>query len=77
MQYDLYLVIGLVIVGFAIPSMVSAYAESRAPRAAAIVLLIGGGLVTYAVTQSPEGYRLEDIPHAFVRVIAQIMDIAR
>ena len=73
MQFDTYLVIGLIILGFSIPSIVSAYSEGRAPRIAAIMLLIGGGLVAYAVTQNPIGYTLEDIPQAFVRVIGQFV----
>ncbi len=34
------------------------------------MLLIGGGLVAIALTQKPGGYALNDIPDAFVRVVA-------
>jgi len=73
MNYDLYLVIGLIILAFSIPSIVSAYSEGRAPRVAAIMLLIGGGLTAYAVTQNPLGYTIQDVPQAFVRVISQFI----
>jgi len=73
MTYDTYLVIGLIILVFTIPSIVSAYSEGRAPRIAAIMLLIGGGLTAYAVTQNPIGYTIQDVPQAFVRVIGQLV----
>ncbi len=64
------MVIGVIILGFTVPSIVSAFSEGRAPRVAAIMLLIGGGLVAIALTQKPGGYALNDIPDAFVRVVA-------
>jgi len=73
MQYDLILTVGVVILAFAIPAMVSAYSENRVPRIAVVILLIGGGLVAWAVTQKPEGYTLSDVPRAFVRVIGQYL----
>lgn len=73
MQYDTYLVIGLVVLAFTIPSIVSAFAESRAPRVASIMLLIGGGMVAWAVTQNPLGYTVQDIPEAFVRVVGHFL----
>ncbi len=73
MTFDTYLVIGLVILGFSIPSIVSAFSEGRAPRVAAIMLLVGGGMVAYAVTQNPIGYTIQDVPQAFVRVIGQLI----
>ena len=54
---------------FAIPSMVSAYSEERAPRLSAIAVLIGGGLVVLALSRSPAGYGFDDVPRAFTRVI--------
>lgn len=73
MQHDLMLVIGLIILGFTIPSIVSAFSENRAPRVAALMLLIGGGLVVIALVQKPGGYTLNDIPHAFTRVVAHYL----
>lgn len=67
---DLYLVFGIVIAGFAIPSMLGAISERRAPRASAIAVLVGGTMILLAFTQKPGGYTLEDIPEAFIRVVA-------
>lgn len=69
MQNDLFLVIGLVVLVFTIPAIVSALTNHRAPRYAAISFLIGGGLVAIALTQKPGGYTLQDIPVAFSEVI--------
>lgn len=70
MTYDLFLVIGLAVLAFSIPSVVSSYSESRPPRAAAILVMIGGGLIAIAVAQSPITYTIEGLPDVFVRVAA-------
>lgn len=67
---DLMLVLGIVIVGFSIPSILGAFSDRRSPRTAAIAIMIGGGLILIAATQKPEGYSIEDVPAAFVRVVA-------
>ena len=73
MEPDLALVLGLVIAAFSVPSILSALADSRAPRASALTVLIGGGLVLYALQQTPGGYAMNDIPDVFVRVFARYM----
>ena len=67
---DLLLVAGIILLGFSIPSILGAIAERRSPRIAAIAILIGGTLVLLAFSQRPGGYSLEDIPQAFIRVVA-------
>jgi len=69
---DLYLVFGIILCGLAVPSVLSAIIDSRAPRAAAIVAMIGVGLVAIAYQKKPGGYELRDIPNAFYRVIGNI-----
>ncbi|MEH7829576.1 hypothetical protein [Gemmobacter denitrificans] len=71
MNSDLYLVIGITLVILAIPSMFSAFVDGRAPRAAAIILLIGGGLMVTGFSMKPGGYEVQDIPNAFFRVIGR------
>jgi hypothetical protein len=73
MRFDLFLVLGLAIIIISIPSIISAISERRSPRLIAIVLLIGGGLVGYAVTQKPGGYTLQEVPDAFLRVVAYFL----
>ncbi|KAA0917572.1 hypothetical protein [Aquicoccus porphyridii] len=73
MNYDLALTIGLLIGVFSIPAMVSALSDRRSPRVAAIVMIVAGGLVVYAVTQKPGGYRIDEIPDAIINVIARFI----
>ncbi len=73
MLFDLYLTIGSVILVFAIPSVVSAFSDRHTPRAAAIMVLIGGGLTLWAVTQKPGGYVLTEIPEIYVQVVGHYL----
>ncbi|MEP1520567.1 hypothetical protein [Ascidiaceihabitans sp.] len=73
MEPDIALVVGIIVAIFAIPSMLSALTDRRAPRASAITILIAGGLIIYAIQTKPNGYSLQDVPNAFVRVVAQIL----
>lgn len=73
MQNDIYLVIGLILSAFAVPPIVGALSEGRPPRAAAIMVLIGGSLVVLAISQKPGGYRISDVPQAFVNVVGYVM----
>lgn len=74
MQPDIALVVGLVLAMFAIPSIISAFSDSRAPRGSAITVLIAGGLVLYALQSQPGGYRMDEIPEVFVRVLADLLN---
>ena len=71
MDTDLALVIGLIVAVFSIPSVFSALSEGRALRVAAIALIVGGGLVVWAVSQKPSGYRVAEIPDVIVKVIGR------
>jgi hypothetical protein len=73
MESDLFLVLGLIISGLAIPSIIGALVDNRVPRAAAIMVMIGGGMIAIAVMQKPGGYSVQDIPHAFSRVIGSYL----
>ncbi len=70
-QQDLYLVIGILIAGAAVPSMLGAMADRRSPRVATILIVIGGTLVVLALSQ--QRYTWPDVPEAFVRVVAHFI----
>jgi len=71
MDTDLILVIGIVVLVLSVPSLLSAYAEARAPRAGAVLVLIGGVLVATALTQHSAGYTFSELPSVFLRVIGR------
>lgn len=74
MDTDLMLVIGLGITVLAIPSLLSAFAESRPPRSGAIMVLIGGVLLAVALTQKPSGYTFAEVPDVVFKVIGRFIN---
>ena len=74
MDTDLLLIIGLVVAILAVPSIISAFSESRPPRAAAILFLIGGTLIVVALTQSATRYSFAGLPEVLSRVIARYLN---
>jgi predicted membrane channel-forming protein YqfA (hemolysin III family) len=74
MDTDLLLIIGLVVSILAVPSVISAFSESRPPRAAAILFLIGGTLIVIALTQGTTRYTFADLPEVLSRVIARYLN---
>ncbi|MGL5010036.1 MAG: hypothetical protein ACRC6I_09145 [Paracoccaceae bacterium] len=74
MDTDLLLIIGIVVTILAVPSIISAFSESRPPRAAAILFLIGGTLIVVALTQGTTRYSMADLPEVLSRVIARYLN---
>jgi hypothetical protein len=74
MDPDLLIVIGLVIGGFSVPSILGAIADGRVPRAAAIAVMVAGGLIVLAINENPDGYAINDIPDVFVNVVARYIN---
>ena len=74
MNSDLMLVTGLVIGVLVIPALLNAWTEGRAPRAAAIMVMIAIGLVVGAVRMHPGGYTLADVPDVFFRVLGRLIN---
>ncbi len=71
MDTDLFLTIGIVLAVLTIPSLLSAWSESRAPRFAAIMLLAALGIITAALVQKPGGYAFKDIPSVMLGVVGR------
>ncbi|AZV79647.1 hypothetical protein EBB79_18395 [Parasedimentitalea marina] len=73
MDTDLALILGLVIGGFSIPSLLSAMSDRRPPRASALTILIAFGLLLYAMTAKPGGYQMNQIPDVFFSVLGRYL----
>ncbi|MGH1416039.1 MAG: hypothetical protein ACRBB0_21310 [Pelagimonas sp.] len=71
MDPDTSLIAGLVLAVFSLPSVISAFSDGRTPRVAAIVLMVAGGLVVFALTSKQGGYTMQEIPHVFFQVVAK------
>ena len=74
MDPDLMFVIGLVILVFSVPPIMGALSDGRAPRAASLMVLIGGGLLVTAIGQKPGGYALAEIPDVFISVVGRYLN---
>lgn len=74
MDTDLLLTIGIVLAVLTIPSLLSAWSESRAPRLGAILLIAAAALVTMALTQKPGGYAFADIPGVMMAVVGRYVN---
>ncbi len=73
MDSDLMLIIGLVLAVLSVPAILSAYSEGRPPRVATFTIIAAGALVVWAIKSHPGGYRIEEIPEVFVRVVARFL----
>ncbi len=63
MNPDVIFVLGLFISALAVPAVISAFSTSDATlRPAAACIMLGGSLVLWAMTQSPSGYTLAEVP---------------
>lgn len=71
MDPDTSLIAGLVLAVFSLPAVVSAFSDGRTPRVAAIVMIMAGGLMAYALTTKQGGYRMQDIPQVFFHVVGK------
>lgn len=73
MDSDLVLVLGLILVGLAIPAAMSAHSDGRRPIAPAATLLIAVGLIAFAYVAHPGGYAVRDVPGVFYSVVGRFM----
>lgn len=74
MNSDVFLVVGIAVAAFSVPSIISAFSEARPPRVAAISIVVGGALIVAAVMTRPGGYRFDEVPAAFVRVMDRVVN---
>ena len=73
MDNDFILVLGMLIAILGVPSLISAFSSSRPPRMALILFVIGGGMISWAITQQPGSYTFDNLPDVVTGVIAKII----
>lgn len=73
MDYDLILVLGIVIGILTVPAILSAFLDGGAPRVATIAAVVSGGMIVFAAYNAPSGYTFADLPDVFTRVVASFL----
>ncbi|HKL65043.1 MAG TPA: hypothetical protein VJ886_02945 [Roseovarius sp.] len=73
MDADLAMAIGLVLGVFSVPALLSAISEARPPRVGALVMMIAGGMILWAITQKPGGYTFAELPAVILNVMARYL----
>lgn len=71
MDTDLILVVGIVALVLAVPTLLSAWVDGALPRGAAFLVLLGGGMIAFALTHHAGGYSFAGLPQVFARVIGR------
>ncbi|MEM9582929.1 MAG: hypothetical protein AAGA08_07410 [Pseudomonadota bacterium] len=71
---EFILVLGLVIGVLAIPGIFSALVDGSPPRAAAFAVVVSGGMIIYAIYNTPGGYAVNELPQIIARVVASILN---
>jgi hypothetical protein len=74
MDTDLVLTVGIVLLVLSIPSLLSAWAESRVPRIGALMVLVACGMILTALQTAPGGYTFESIPGVMIGVISRLFN---
>lgn len=74
MATDLALTAGVTLLALGLVSLLDGYSRSQFPRLGVVMGLAGGALVGWVATTQPDGLVPRDIPEAFVRVLAMILN---
>jgi hypothetical protein len=70
---EFILVFGIVIGILTIPSMFRAAIDGNPPRAAALAIVVAGGMIVYAVYTTPGGFSVNELPDMFTRVVKSFL----
>ena len=70
---DVMLLLGLLLVVLALPSLVAAWGDRRLPWLAAGLAVLGAGLAGWAWAASPAGYAPADVPRIAVRLLGALI----
>lgn len=73
MDTDLVLTIGVLLIVLSLPSLLSAWVESKFPRLGAALLLVALGMILTAVTVRPGGYAFNEVPGVMLEVASRLV----
>lgn len=74
MDSDVLLVVGVTFAFLGFPTLVNAYSQSRFPKLAVLLFVIGAVLNVVANDQHMGGYAAADLPRVFGRVFARMVN---
>ncbi len=74
MDSDFLLVLGVVIAAIGFPALLNSFSSGQSVRMAIALFVIGAALVVLAIGTHPGGYSFADVPRAFIRVFAEIIN---
>lgn len=74
MDPDVFFVLGATICVLAIPAIVSAISDSRAPRAPSVIIVMGALMLVYALNEKPGAYTFETAPDVFASVVGKVLN---
>lgn len=74
MDPDVIFVLGCLIAVLSVPAIISAFADGRTPRAPAIIVLLGGAMMSYAIAERPGAYSFETVPDVFASVVSRVIN---
>ncbi len=73
MDTDLVLTLGVVLAALSVPSLLAAWAESRAPTIGAVMIIAGFAMIVTASLRHPGGYAVTEVPHVMLDVFARLI----
>ena len=68
------IVASVLFLALAVPSIVNAWVDRRAPMIGFAMLIVGGLMTFWTLNTYPQDYVWQDIPMAFIDVIASILN---
>lgn len=73
MDYDLLLILGLVMLALSIPSLLSALIDDRPPLVAGFGMALGVGMAAWGVIGGDQGMNPAALPRLFFEVLGRYM----
>lgn len=73
MDPEIVLVIGLIFVVLAVPSVINAFSESRFPKAALTMFVVGGACIVWGIQKAPGEFEFQELPGLFFRVVGKFI----